>query len=160
RRLAARRSLLGRLATGRSGLASAAAAREMGPYYERAFDLLTGTRAQAAFRIGTESDRVRDLYGRNVVGQSVLLARRLVEAEVRFVNGHWPNVGGGANWDTHANGFRRLKDSLLPPTDRAVAALLADLDSRGLLARTLVVVMTEFGRAPQIGKTFQNSGGP
>jgi uncharacterized protein (DUF1501 family) len=160
RRLRARRSLLGRLGTGRAALASAAAAREMGPYYERAFDLLTGTRAQAAFRIGTEPDRVRDLYGQNVVGQSVLLARRLVEAGVRFVNVHWPNVGGGANWDTHANGFRRLKDSLLPPTDRAVAALLADLDDRGLLARTLVVVMTEFGRAPQIGKTFQNSGGP
>jgi uncharacterized protein (DUF1501 family) len=79
---------------------------------------------------------------------------------VRFVNVHWPNVGGGANWDTHSNGFRRLKENLLPPTDRAVAALLDDLADRGLLARTLVVVLTEFGRAPQIGRTFQNSGGP
>jgi uncharacterized protein (DUF1501 family) len=69
-------------------------------------------------------------------------------------------VGGGANWDTHSNGFRRLKDTLLPPTDRALAALLDDLGDRGLLTRTLVVVLTEFGRAPQIGRTFQNSGGP
>jgi uncharacterized protein (DUF1501 family) len=92
--------------------------------------------------------------------QSVLLARRLVDPGVRFVNVHWPNVGGGANWDTHSNGFNRLKHDLLPVMDRAVAALLADLDERGLLRQTLVVVMTEFGRAPQIGKTFQNSGGP
>src|SRR5262249_3206240 len=105
-------------------------------------------------------DRVRERYGRNVVGQSVLLGRRLVEAGVRFVNVHWPNVGGGRNWDTHANGFHRLKETLLPPTDRAVSALLEALAGRGLLRQTLVVVMTEFGRAPQIGKTFQNSGGP
>src|SRR5205823_2299067 len=89
----------------------------------------------------------------------LLVARRLVEAGVRFVNVHWPNVGGGRNWDTHANGFNRLKNDLLPPTDRGLAALLEDLAERGLLRRTLVVLMTEFGRAPQIGKTFQNSGG-
>ena len=93
------------------------------------------------------------------VGQSVLLARRMVEAGVRFVNVHWPNVGGGANWDTHSNGFHRLKNHLLPLADRAVAALLDDLSDRGLLKQTLVMILTEFGRAPQIGKTFQNNGG-
>jgi uncharacterized protein (DUF1501 family) len=159
-RLAARRNLRDRLGAGRPDLAGSAAGRELEPYYERAFALLTGSRAQAAFRLETESARVRDGYGRSTFGQSVLLARRLVEAGVRFVNVHWPNVGGGANWDTHSNGFRRLKESLLPPTDRAVAALIGDLAERGLLGRTLVVVMTEFGRAPYIGRTFQNSGGP
>jgi uncharacterized protein (DUF1501 family) len=150
-RLASRRSLLARLGPG---------GRELDAYYERAFDLLTGSRAQAAFRIAAEPTRVRDRYGRHPFGQSVLLARRLVEAGVRFVNVHWPNVGGGANWDTHSNGFSRLKGALLPPFDRALSALLDDLAERGLLGRTLVVVLTEFGRAPQIGKTFQNSGGP
>ena len=90
----------------------------------------------------------------------MLLARRAVEAGVRFVNVHWPNVGGGANWDTHSNGFNRLKNALLPLADRAVGALIDDLADRGLLDTTLVLVLTEFGRAPQIGRTFQNSGGP
>jgi hypothetical protein len=88
------------------------------------------------------------------------LARRLVEAGVRFVNVHWPDVGGGKNWDTHSNGFRRLREGLIPRTDRALSALVSDLAERGLLAKTLVPVLTEFGRAPQIGVTFQNSGGP
>src|SRR5439155_12795056 len=64
------------------------------------------------------------------------------------------------NWDTHSNGFNRLKNSLLPRFDRAIAALIEDLDDRSLLERTLVLVLSEFGRAPQIGRTFQNSGGP
>jgi hypothetical protein len=159
-RLAGRRGLLDQLDAGRPDLAASPPGRELGPHYERAFDLLTGTRAQAAFRLAAEPEPVRERYGLSVFGQSVLLARRLVEAGVRFVNVHWPNVGGGANWDTHSDGFRRLKSALLPPADRAISALLDDLADRGLLARTLVVVLTEFGRAPQIGKTFQNSGGP
>jgi uncharacterized protein (DUF1501 family) len=159
-RMTGRRELLDRLASGRNELARTPAGREMGAYYERAFDLLTGTRAQAAFDIAAEPPRARDRYGRDKFGQSVLLARRMVEAGVRFVNVHWPNVGGGANWDTHSNGFNRLKNNLLPLADRAVAALLDDLADRGLLEETLVLILTEFGRAPQIGKTFQNSGGP
>jgi len=159
-RVAHRRSLLDQVSATRPALARTSAGRDLDPYYERAFELLTGSRAQAAFQIDAEPDRVRERYGRNVVGQSLLLARRLVEAGVRFVNVHWPNVGGGNNWDTHSNGFSRLKNTLLPPTDRGVAALISDLDERGLLQRTLVVVMTEFGRAPYIGRTFQNAAGP
>jgi uncharacterized protein (DUF1501 family) len=132
----------------------------MDAYHERAFDLLTGPRAQKAFDIAAEPPSVRDRYGRDKFGQSVLLARRAVEAGVRFVNVHWPNVGGGANWDTHSNGFARLRTALLPLLDRAVAALIDDLADRGLLGTTLVLVLTEFGRAPQIGRAFQNSGGP
>src|SRR5829696_8513199 len=158
--MAGRRELLGRLGSGRAELARTPAGQEIGAYYDRAFDLLTSTRAQKAFDIAAEPLRTRDRYGRDKFGQSVLLARRMVEAGVRFVNVHWPNVGGGANWDTHSGGFARLKNNLLPLMDRAVAALLDDLADRGLLQETLVIVMTEFGRAPQIGKTFQNSGGP
>jgi hypothetical protein len=159
-RMTERRELLGRLGSGRNELARTSTGQEMDAYYERAFDLLTSTRAQAAFNISTEPLRIRDRYGRDKFGQSVLLARRMVEAGVRFVNVHWPNVGGGANWDTHSGGFNRLKNHLLPLADRALAALLDDLSDRGLLHETLVLVLTEFGRAPQIGRTFQNSGGP
>lgn len=159
-RMAGRRELLGRLGSGRREPARTPVGQDMDAYYERAFDLLTSTRAQAAFDVAAESPRTRDRYGRDKFGQSVLLARRAVEAGVRFVNVHWPNVGGGANWDTHSNGFNRLKSALLPFLDRAVAALLDDLADRALLERTLVLVLTEFGRAPQIGRTFQNSGGP
>jgi uncharacterized protein (DUF1501 family) len=155
-RLAGRRELLGRLGPGPTD----SAGREAAAYRERAFDLLTGARAREAFDLTAEPARVRDRYGRDKFGQSVLLARRAVEVGVRFVNVHWPNVGGGANWDTHSNGFNRLKNALLPVADRAVGALIDDLADRGLLDTTLVLVLTEFGRAPQIGRTFQNSGGP
>jgi hypothetical protein len=158
-RLASRRALLDRLDR-RADLAAARSGRDLEPHQQRAFDLLSTSRARDAFRIDREPRPARDRYGVNPFGASVLLARRLVEAGVRFVNVHWPNVGGGANWDTHSNGFVRLKRDLLPPFDRALSALLEDLDDRGLLARTLVAVLTEFGRAPRIGKTFQNSGGP
>jgi hypothetical protein len=159
-RMAGRRELLGKLGSAGADLARTPAGREIDAYHERAFDLLTGTRAQKAFDLSAEPPRSRDRYGRDKFGQSVLLARRAVEAGVRFVNVHWPNVGGGANWDTHSNGFNRLKNNLLPLADRAVAALIEDLADRGLLETTLVLVLTEFGRAPQIGRTFQNSGGP
>src|SRR5262245_30706221 len=93
-RLDDRRTLLEGMNARRPDLASARPAREMAPHFERAFDLLTGSRAQAAFDLNAEPSTVRDRYGRDVFGQSVLLARRLVEAGVRFVNVHWPNVGG------------------------------------------------------------------
>src|SRR5262249_60500609 len=110
-RLTARRALLERFDAARPVLGASAAGREMLPYYERAFDLLTSGQAQAAFDLEAEPGRVRDRYGRNLVGQSVLLARRLVEAGLRFVNVPWPNVGGGRNWGTHSHGFNRLHDS-------------------------------------------------
>lgn len=151
-RMAERRGLLARLENQPPD-------RRLAEHYDRAFELLGGGKTRKAFDIAAEPAAVRDRYGRHVIGQSLLLARRLVEAGVRFVNVHWPNVGGGQNWDTHSNGFNRLKNTLLPPTDRGLAALIDDLSDRGMLQRTLVVVSTEFGRAPQIGKTFQNSGG-
>jgi uncharacterized protein (DUF1501 family) len=158
-RLAERHALLQRLEALRPALGATPAVRDMDPHYERAFGLLTGTRAQAAFDIAAEPITNRERYGMNKFGQSVLVARRMVEAGVRFVNVHWPNVGGGANWDTHDHGFVRLKRDLIPPTDRALSALLNDLHERGRLRRTLVVLMTEFGRTPVIGQASTNGAG-
>jgi uncharacterized protein (DUF1501 family) len=94
---------------------------------------------------------VRDRYGRNIHGQCVLLARRLVEHGVPIVNVNWHN-DGKSFWDTHGNNFNRLKNDLIPPADQALAALVADLSDRGLLEETIVAWVGEFGRRPQISK--------
>jgi hypothetical protein len=119
-------------------------------YNERAFQLLHSARVRRAFELGREDPRLRDRYGRTTHGQSVLLARRLVEAGVRFVCVYDHQHNGPDNWDTHDNNFGRLKEHLLPPTDRALAALVEDLSSRGLLDETLVIVLGEFGRTPRL----------
>jgi hypothetical protein len=119
-------------------------------FAQRAFDLLTSTAAQAAFDLAAEPDATRDAYGRSRVGQSCLLARRLVERGVPFVTVSDGTGGCNLGWDTHAGNFATLRDQLAPPLDRALAALLADLDARGLLDRTLVLVLGEFGRTPKI----------
>jgi hypothetical protein len=113
--------------------------------YEEAVRLVTSPQAQSAFDLSRESDRVRDAYGRTTVGQRALLARRLVEVGVPFVT---LNEGG---WDHHTNLFQSL-DKQLPPLDQAVAALVEDLGQRGLLDTTLILVLGEFGRTPQINK--------
>src|SRR5262245_4377102 len=159
-RLGKRQALLAQANSARPDLADSLAGQRLDSSQQRAFDLIASGRAPSAFDIAAEPVKVRDRYSHHPIGQSLLLARRLVEAGVRCLNVHWPNVGGGRNWDTHSNGFERLKTALLPPIDWGLSALLDDLDDRGLLGRTLVVVLTEFGRAPQIGRTFQNSGGP
>src|SRR5580704_10235089 len=94
-----------------------------------------------------EPAAVRDRYGRHSFGESLLLARRLVEAGVPVVQA---NMGRVQNWDTHSNNFPKLKSRLLPPLDQAVAALLDDLEARGLLEHTLVMMLGEFGRTPKI----------
>jgi hypothetical protein len=120
--------------------------------YSQAFDLVTGNAAARAFDLGRESAATRERYGRHIFGQSTLLARRLVESGVRLVAVNWvrhDNGPGGQGWDSHSRHLEWSKDELLPPTDRAVSALLGDLDERGLLDETLVVVMGEFGRTPR-----------
>ena len=120
----------------------------------RAFDLLGSSQARRAFRLEDEPQGNRDLYGETPFGQSVLLARRLVERGVRLVQVNWFRgpVEPPANpcWDSHTKESLRLKEVLVPPTDRAYAALLEDLDRRGLLDETLVVCMAEFGRTPRL----------
>jgi hypothetical protein len=118
---------------------------------QRALDLLRSSAVRRAFNLDRESPSLRERYGRNKLGQSLLLARRLAEAGVRFINVN-DKVSNGqlANWDSHENNFARLKDDLLPPADRAFAALVEDLEARGLLATTLVVALAEFGRTPKV----------
>jgi hypothetical protein len=121
----------------------------------QAFDLLRASRVRQAFDIRHEPAAVRDRYGRHKFAQSVLLARRLVEAGVPLVQVNWPRVPGDTTssnplWDTHQQNSQRLRTALMPPLDQAYSALLEDLHQRGLLDETLVVLTGEFGRTPRI----------
>ncbi len=115
----------------------------------RAFELLASPACRNAFNLSNEARPIRDLYGSTSFGQNCLLARRLVEAGVPMVTLY---SAGNRDWDTHGANFRNLKDTLLPPMDRGVSALLDDLDNRGLLDETLVVWMGDMGRTPRINR--------
>jgi len=116
-------------------------------HQERAFEMLTSGRVAEAFRLERESDRVRDRYGRNQFGQSLLLARRLVQAGVPVIQA---NMGIVQSWDTHADNWGRLKTRLLPWLDQGLAALVDDLEAEGRLGDTLVAALGEFGRTPKV----------
>lgn len=132
-------------------------------YYDQAYRLILSGRARKAFDLSAEPDALRDRYGRHTFGQSVLLARRLVEAGTRFVQVNWPSVANGepsqTSWDTHYSTMRALKDLHCPKLDSALSALLADLHDRGLLKETLVVAIGEFGRSPRLGVDTTGNGG-
>lgn len=117
--------------------------KTMDEFQRRAMDLVVSPEARRAFDVAHEDPRLRDRYGRTTTGQGCLLARRLVEAGVRFV------TVNSAGWDHHADIFKSL-DRRLPEFDNALSALIEDLDARGLLETTLVVAMGEFGRTPKI----------
>lgn len=119
-------------------------ALEMSTYYEKAYSLITSADARKAFDIHSEPDKVRDAYGRTQIGQCALLARRLIEAGGRFVGVDAPG------WDVHFNCFPSLRTDLIPYADRAFSALVTDLEERGLLDETLVVMMGEMGRTPRV----------
>jgi uncharacterized protein (DUF1501 family) len=121
-------------------------AQAVNAFQQEAFTLMTSPSARRAFDIHGENDRLRDEYGRNSLGQSCLMARRLVEAGVRCV------TIDHSNWDTHDNNFNTLRRDLLPALDGAVSTLFRDLADRSLLGRTLVVVTGEFGRTPRINR--------
>jgi hypothetical protein len=145
-RLEDRRGLLDAIDAGRRSMESTAA--NLDPHMQRAFSLLTSKEAAAAFDISKEPDKVRDRYGRHTFGQSALLARRLVEAGVTFVTVNC------VPWDHHGTAGRLATkpgaELLIPPFDRALAALVLDLIDRGLYEKTLVVAMGEFGRTPRM----------
>ena len=144
-RTARRRRMLDRLdAWQREVEEGSGALRARSDFYRQAFDLITSPAAKRAFRLEDEPAAVRDRYGRTREGQAALLARRLIEAGVRFVS---VNTGG---WDTHDNNFNRLRNELLPNLDRAWSALLDDLAQRGLLDTTVVLCAGEFGRTPRV----------
>ncbi len=122
----------------------------------KAFGLLTSASAKRALNINEESDQMRERYGHTVFGQNCLLGRRLIESGVPFVQVNWSGdaedeqQGGDGGWDLHYRLFERMQDRFCPIFDRTFTALLTDLESRGLLASTLVIAMGEFGRSPEI----------
>ena len=120
----------------------------------RPFRCSIPTASAAQFDVQAEPDSIRERYGRNFFGQSVLMGRRLLEAGVRLVHVNCMSsiYGGDKNWDTHKDNFKLLADVLLPRTDQGIAALVEDLSASGLLDETLVVVTGEFGRTPKINK--------
>jgi uncharacterized protein (DUF1501 family) len=146
-RLDDRRALVAEIDGQRAWLASQATTRRLSDQQELAFSILSSGRIARAFAMDQEPAAVRDRYGRHLYGQSVLLARRLVEAGVPVVQ---VNMGRAQTWDNHGDIFNTLRDRLLPPLDQAVAALLDDLGATGLLDETLVVLLGEFGRTPRI----------
>src|SRR5262249_31790537 len=141
-------------------LEDAPAGRNLVSYYTRAFDMVLSPGARKAFDVTAEPDITRDRYGRHVFGQSVLVARRLVEAVVRLVQVNFVrhNQGkGGQGYDSHSTPpnpphLDWAKTELLPPTDAAFSALVEELADRGLLSETLVIMMGEFGRTPRFNQ--------
>ena len=119
-------------------------AAAMSTYYSKAYDLISSPEARKAFQIQAEPVGVRESYGMTQIGQSALLGRRLVEAGCRFVG------IDGPGWDVHFNCFPSLVNDLIPPADKAFAALIMDLEQRGMLDSTLVVMMGEMGRTPRV----------
>ena len=143
-RLAQRRQLM-------QGIDVKASASKLATYYETAFSLLGSETVRRSLRIAEEPASLREKYGRNKFGQSLLLARRLVEGGVRFITVYdGIHNGQTANWDSHSDNFARHRDVLIPPTDQGYAALIEDLQQRGLLDETLVIALGEFGRTPRI----------
>jgi hypothetical protein len=125
----------------------------------RAYDLLSSRAVRMAFDLTREPDRTRERYSRHPFGQTLLLARRLVQAGTTLVQVNWHKDGSDVKspfWDTHKDNFNRLKNALLPPADIGLSAFLEDLHAHGLLESTLVLVMGEFGRTPRIGQVIMN----
>ncbi len=143
-------SLLDAVNTQQKWLTESAETKKMSDQQRQALAVLTTGKVAKAFEIDQEPAAIRDKYGRHAFGQSILLARRLVEAGVPVVQA---NMGRVQNWDTHGNNFKRMKDELLPPVDRGVSALLDDMSDRGMLEDTMVMVLGEFGREPKINKS-------
>ncbi|MFM8221662.1 MAG: DUF1501 domain-containing protein, partial [Planctomycetaceae bacterium] len=157
-RLEQRQSLLAQLDGQQRSLAGLAESQRLTNEQQLAFSMLTSNRLTQAFDLSREPDAVRDRYGRNTYGQSLLLSRRLIQAGVPLVQ---VNVGRVQNWDNHGKIFPTLKDRLLPPLDLGVSALLDDLDQQGLLANTLLMMLGEFGRTPKInGDAGRDHWGP
>ncbi len=122
---------------------------DLDKYREAALSLITNGKVRDAFDLSGADPKWLDRYGRNSFGWSLLMARQLLEVGVKLIQ---VNLGNNESWDTHQSAFPNLKNYLLPPMDRAVAALMDDLDSRGLLSETLIVMGGEFGRTPRLSK--------
>ena len=152
-RLKRRARLRDKINQGMPDVDKAVAKYNLGEYYERALDLVVSGRARDAFQLKRESNEMRDRYGRNTFGQSLLLARRLVEAGTKVVEVVWPKVANSNNhsWDVHTGLNKRMKTQSAPMLDAGLSALVSDLDEKGMLDETLIVAIGEFGRSPQRG---------
>ena len=146
-RFEGRWQLLNEVAQQRRAIEDSTAGQQLNDYQTAAYSMLSSGRLTQAFAMDRETPEIRERYGRNSRGQTLLLARRLVEAEVPFIQ---CNMGIVQSWDTHVNHFPRCKSELLPTTDRGVSALIDDLTDRGRLDETLIIVVGEFGRTPTI----------
>lgn len=147
REVSGRLALLQTLQHQKARLAGFAETQQFDRLRQGAVSLLTDSRVHQALDVTRADEKTLDRYGRNSFGWSLLMARRLVTAGVNLIQ---VNLGNDETWDTHGNAFPHLKNKLLPPTDRAVSALLDDLRSTGELDQTLIVMASEFGRTPQI----------
>lgn len=155
-RLQHRLELLREVERIRAALADSAEVARLDAYYRRAVEMLTSTRVRDAFDLDQEASRLRERYGANFFGQACLMARRLVEAGTRYVQIKWYDIVAFDAWDCHGAelpGMMRMEQQLCPRLDQGLAALLDDLDDRGLLQSTLVVVAGEFGRTPKLNKS-------
>lgn len=150
-RMHQRQSLLSQFDAERSRIDSARSLSEYDRFQQRALNLVTSQKTREAFDITREPAALRERYGRHLFGQSTLLARRLVEAGVRFVTVHW-DCPDGYSWDSHSHA-NDVANNLLPGFDQAASALLEDLSQRGLLDETLVVACGEMGRTPNVNRT-------
>ena len=150
-----RRQLLSSVDRARSDLEKTRPVERMSAYYRTAVDMLTSTRVRDAFDLKLEADAIRNRYGANHFGQACIMARRLVEAGTRFVQVNWYDGPAWHGWDVHGadiGGMERMEQHLCPRLDQGLSALLADLEDRGMLNSTLVVVVGEFGRTPKVNK--------
>lgn len=164
-RMQDRKSLLAAMNQARRELDHEMAIQNYASQQERAFDLLSSSGTANAFDIQSESQALRERYGQDINGMSLLMARRLVEAGVPFVTVFWKEderlhnqCKSAGGWDTHGDNFNCLRQHLLPKFDRGFSAFLDDMASRGLLDETLVLVTSEMGRMPKVGD--RRSGGP
>lgn len=146
-RFGGRLGLLAEIERQRRQLEQSAVTEDFDRYRQAAISLLADEEVRRAFDVTKADDKAQDRYGRNSFGWSLLMARRLVEAGVNLVQ---VNLGNNESWDTHGEAFPHLKDKLLPPTDKALSALLDDLSESGMLDGTLIVMAGEFGRTPKL----------
>jgi hypothetical protein len=150
-RLNRRRSLLDQFDEGRRELEKTLDGRSLSRYQELAFSMISSPKVAAALDVRREPEATRELYGMTLFGQSCLAARRMIEAGTRLVSVFWDEYGlAGDAWDTHWNHYPRMIDQLLPPFDRAFSGLVLDLERRGILDETLVVVLSDHGRTPKL----------
>jgi hypothetical protein len=150
-RLRSRQGLLKEFDQQRRLIDQHASAQNLDQHYQKAFSLLSSEATRGAFDLAAEPNELRRSYGWTEFGQRCVLARRLIEAGVPIVNVSYCHTPSGS-WDTHSNNFSKMKESLAPTLDAALTGLVVDLEQRGLLEDTLVVVNAEFGRTPAINK--------